>query len=242
MKSHTVTLSCAFHLYYEYKITSSEISVFTNAIYNLGEKRMNEVLETIKNRRSTRSYRPDPIPKDIIKSIIEAGNQAPSRGRMEEGSIQFQPWRFVVIEDPEFKLKLIQTTVPFWKQMVEGMKESQPEMYEDTMMNYESMNEPRDVIYYGAPVIVFVIGPTDYAVSCALACENIMIAATSLCLGSCYVGFGALVTSNTNVMEALEIKEGERIYGPIVLGYPGNESSTIYGIQQKRKEPRIKWI
>ena len=203
---------------------------------------MNEVLEAIKNRRSIRSYKPDSIPKDIINSIIEAGNQAPSRGRMEDGIIQFQPWRFVVVEDPEFRLKLIQTTAPIWKQMIEGMKESQPEMYEETMTNYESMDEPKDVIYYGAPVIIFVIGPTDYAVSCALACENIMIAATSLGLGSCYVGFGSMVTSNPNVIEALEIKEGERIYGPIVLGYPGNESSEIAGTQQKRKEPRITWI
>jgi nitroreductase len=69
-----------------------------------------------------------------------------------------------------------------------------------------------------------------------------MIAATSLGLGSCYVGFGAMVTSNTVVMDALEIKEGERIYGPIVLGYPENDPSTMYGIQQKRKEPKIKWI
>lgn len=203
---------------------------------------MNEVIEAIKNRRSVRSYEPDPIPKDIINSIVEAGNQAPSRGRTEEGSIQFQPWRFVVAEDPEFKLNLIQTTVPFWKKMIEGMRESQPEMYEGMMTSYEAMDEPKDVVYYGAPVIIFVIGPTDYAVSCALACENIMIAATSLGLGSCYVGFGSLVTGNTNVMESLEMKEGERIYGPIVLGYPGNESGTMDGVQQKRKEPKIKWI
>jgi nitroreductase len=219
-----------------------EILDFTNITCIRGRKKMNKVFEAIKNRRSIRSYKPDSIPKDIINSIIEAGNQAPSRGRLEEGSIQFQPWRFVVVKDPEFRLKLVQTTVPFWKKMIEGMKESQPEMYEDTMTNYEALDEPKDVIYYAAPVIIFVIGPTDYAVSCALACENIMIAATSLGLGSCYVGFGSMVTSNTNVMEALEIKEGERIYGPIVLGYPENESSTMVGIQQKRKEPKIKWI
>ncbi|MHC4638956.1 MAG: nitroreductase family protein, partial [Planctomycetota bacterium] len=38
---------------------------------------MNPVIEAINNRRSIRSYEPKPIPKDIINTIIEAGNQAP---------------------------------------------------------------------------------------------------------------------------------------------------------------------
>ena len=210
--------------------------------HNLGEKTMNEVIEAIKNRRSVRSFKPDIIPRDVIEVIIEAGNHAPSRGRMEQGGITFQPWRFVVVEDLEFRLKLVQTTLPIWKQSIEGMKEFQPEMYENVMKQYETMNEPKDMVYHSAPVIIFVIGPNDYAVSCALACENIMVAATSLGLGSCYVGFGSMVTGNPDVVEALELTEGERIYGPIVLGYPEEESSVLAGIGQEKKDPKVKWI
>jgi len=53
------------------------------------------------------------------------------------------------------------------------------------------MDEPKDVVCYNAPAIVFVIDLADGAISCALACENIMIVAQSFGLGSCYVGFGA---------------------------------------------------
>ena len=205
---------------------------------------MNPVIEAIYNRMSIRSYKPKPIPKDIINTIIEAGNQAPSRGRQEKGSNEFlfQPWRFVVVEDPEFKQKLVQTTLPFWKNMTESMKETHPEIYENVMMQYEAMPEPKDLVYYSAPVILFVIGLKSFAISCALACQNIMVAATSFGLGSCYVGFGAMVTGNADVVQALELKDDERIYGPILLGYPKDEPSTLASIRPKKKDPIIKWI
>ena len=92
---------------------------------------MNPVIEVINNRRSIRSYESKPVPKDIINTIIEAGNQAPSRGReVVEGGVKgfrFQPWRFVVVTDPRFRKKLAQTTFPIWKNMVESMKETHPE-------------------------------------------------------------------------------------------------------------------
>jgi len=205
---------------------------------------MNPVIEAINKRRSIRSYEPKPIPRDIINTIIEAGNQAPSRGREEKGRKEFlfQPWRFVVVEDPEFKQKLVQTIFPIWKKMTESMKETHPEIYEKVMMHYEAMPEPKDMIYYSAPVILFVIGPASYAVSCALACENIMIAATSLGLGSCYVGFGAMVRGDADVVQTLELTDDEQIYGPIVLGYPKDEPSALASIRPKKKEPMIKWI
>ena len=205
---------------------------------------MNPVIEAINNRRSIRSYKPKPIPKDVINTIIEAGNQAPSRGREEKGTKEFlfQPWRFVVVEDPEFKQKLVNTTLPIWKKMTESMKETHPEIYKQVMMQYEAMDEPKDLVYYSAPVILFVIGPASYAVSCALACENIMLAATSLGLGSCYVGFGAMVKGDADVVQALELTDDERIYGPIVLGYPKDEPGALASIRPKKKEPKIKWI
>ena len=201
---------------------------------------MNPVIEAIKKRRSVRLYEPKPIPRDVINTIIEAGNLAPS-------TYPFQPWRFVVVEDPEFKQKLVQTIEPIRKKSVEGMKETLPDMYEKAMRLYEAMPEPKDLIYHSAPVIIFVIGPAGHAVSCALACENIMIAAVSLGLGSCYVGFGAMVNSNVDVVQALELKDNERIYGPIVLGYPKVDPSAevvsaLAAIRVKKKEPVIKWI
>jgi nitroreductase len=128
------------------------------------------------------------------------------------------------------------------------MKEQYPELYEMATCLYNAMDKPKDVIYYNAPVIIFVIGPaTGGAISCALACENMMIAATSFGLGSCYTGFGAMVKGNPEVVKALELNENEQIYGPILIGYPKNNptatvSDALERICAIKKEPITKWI
>ena len=204
---------------------------------------MNQVIEAIDNRRSVRAYEPKPIPKDIIDKIIEAGNQAPFTSMTRS-----QPWRFVVVQDPAFKEKLLQTTLPFWKNAIGSMKETAPELYQMAMSIYNVLEEPKDVIYYDAPTIIFVIGPkTGGAVSCALACENMMIAAQSFGLGSCYVGFGAMVKGNADVVKALELKEDEAIYGPVLFGYQkldlsASLATALDNIGPNKKEPRTKWI
>jgi len=204
---------------------------------------INKVIEAINNRRSTRCYEQKPVPKDILNKIIEVGNRAPFTSITRS-----QPWRFVVVEDPEFKKKLFQTAFPFWKNSVDGMKEKFPDLYKMATCLYDAMDEPKDVIYYHAPAIVFVIGPAaGGAISCALACENIMIAVQSFGLGSCYVGFGALVKGNTDVVKALELKDDEAIYGPILIGYPKvNPSEAVADALDKigpnKKEATIKWI
>ncbi|MBI5875485.1 MAG: nitroreductase family protein [Deltaproteobacteria bacterium] len=61
---------------------------------------MNAVIEAIKKRRSVRAYDARPIPRDMLNTVIEAGNEAPS-------AMNSQPWRFVVVEDSEAKRKLL---------------------------------------------------------------------------------------------------------------------------------------
>jgi hypothetical protein len=46
-----------------------------------------------------------------------------------------------------------------------------------------------------------------------------------------------MVTDDSRVRDLLELKDGENIFGPILLGYPKGE------IQQPlKKEPKIKWL
>ena len=51
-------------------------------------------LETIKTRRSIRKYKNKPVPKELLKQIVDAGICAPS-------SMNKQPWRFVVVTKPD---------------------------------------------------------------------------------------------------------------------------------------------
>ena len=203
---------------------------------------MNPVIEAINARCSVRAYDSKPIPEDILKQIIEAGNQAPYTSMTRS-----QPWRFVVVQDPDFRQKLLETALPFWQNAIGGMKQQAPELYEMAMSLYNVLDEPKDVIYYSAPAIVFVIGPNNGAVSCALACENMMIAAQSFGIGSCYVGFGAMIKGNEEIVKALELQKDEAIFGPILLGYPltnptKEHEDALKTLQPFKKPATTKWI
>lgn len=189
---------------------------------------MNAVIDAIRKRRSVRAYEPKPIPRDVLNAIIEAGNEAPS-------GMNSQPWRFVVIEDREAKKKLLSAALPKAKMITEKVKDIDPERYEAIKKRYAELPDP---VYYSAPVIVFVIGNGMYADhSCPLACENMMLAAYSLGLGSCWVGFGAMVTDDPEVRGLLELRKGDAIFGPILLGYP-----HAHLPRPPKKDPKIKWI
>jgi nitroreductase len=64
-----------------------------------------------------------------------------------------------------------------------------------------------------------------------------MLAAHSLGLGSCWVGFGSMVTDVPEVRALLELKGGDEIFGPILLGYP--KANTP---RPPKKDPKVNWV
>ncbi len=146
-----------------------------------------------------------------------------------------QPWRFVIVEDDTLRKKLVDTAIPNAKKLLEPLKESDPERYELIMKRYKDLDDP---VYYSAPAVIFVVGKGKYAaLSCPLACQNMMLAAHSLGLGSCWVAFGAMVTDNDEIRQALELGDDEDIFGPIIIGYPEGATEP-----PEKRPPEVKWI
>lgn len=57
---------------------------------------INSFLELARSRRSVRAYRPDPVPEETLRELVEAARWAPT-------AVNTQPWEFIVITDPEVK-------------------------------------------------------------------------------------------------------------------------------------------
>ncbi|HEY9800553.1 MAG TPA: nitroreductase family protein [Leptolyngbyaceae cyanobacterium] len=57
------------------------------------------IKEILEKRRATRSFRPSPIPSEVLEEILRLGCLAPS-------SYNLQPWRFIVVTEAEHKAKL----------------------------------------------------------------------------------------------------------------------------------------
>jgi nitroreductase len=189
---------------------------------------MNPVIETIKKRRSIRSYESKPVPRDVLCILIDAANDAPS-------AMNSQPWRFVVVENTDFKRKMVEIVSPKALEAFKPLKEINPERHEVIMQRFAGLSDP---IYYSAPAIIFVIGSNARAAdSCNLACENIMLAAESLGLGSCYVKTGALIADDPEMRRAFNLNGDECLFGPILVGYAKEIPS-----QPVKNAPDIRWI
>jgi nitroreductase len=194
---------------------------------------MNAVLETIRDRRSIRSYKASPVPRETLETILRAGGQAP----FFNGAWDIRPCgRIVVAEDEGFRHRLLQAALRTY----EKWKASTPDDHALKSVRRElGVLDASDPVYYHAPVVVFVIGAGGVApTSCNLACHNIMLAAKSLGLGSCWVAFGSFVRDDPEIAEALGLTEDEKIFGPIVLGYPDDDPAP----PPRLEEPVVKWI
>ena len=60
---------------------------------------MNEVLKAIRDRRTVRRFKPNPVDEKKLQMILEAGRWAPSFSNL-------QPWRFIVVRDLGLKIAL----------------------------------------------------------------------------------------------------------------------------------------
>jgi nitroreductase len=186
---------------------------------------MNQTFETIFNRRSIRSYDQKSVPRDLLDRIIKAGDAGPSGANN-------RAWRYVVVQDPAYKQMLVGRSMPHYKKWLETMPAPFKEMRAE-------IDKSPDPIYYGAPTIVFVIGKGYTAdVDCPIACQNMMLAARSFGIGSCWVYIGQLVLGDPEVRASLEIAEGEKVFGPIIFGYPREQ------FPEARDNPalQVKWI
>lgn len=185
---------------------------------------MNETLNNIRNRRSTRMFLPEQIAEESLKSIIEAGIYAPSASNQ-------QPWHFTVIQNKE----LLDELNSKFKQFA---KNSDSE-YIRKVGNNENFH-----VFYKAPTVILVSGDenNNYAsVDCAAAVENMLIASESLGIGSCWVGFISYLLNSDEGVELvgkLGIPKGFKQIHSVCLG---NKKTTANNAPS-RKENTINYI
>lgn len=163
---------------------------------------MNEILKTIKNRRTVRSYTPEQIKKEDLDLIIEAGIYAPS-GHND------QSWHFTVIQNKE-KIQYISD------KSKELMARSELEWMKTIGLN-SNIN-----ITYHAPTLIIVSGNTNSLspkTDCCAAIQNMLIAAESLNIGSAWLGLVSFFFKLDDEMKKLGIPEEYEPYYGVALGY-----------------------
>lgn len=171
----------------------------------------NDLIELIKSRRSIRAYKEDEVPEEAIDAILEAGAYAPYGTDYHEPTI-------IAVTDKKMRDKISE-------------------------LNAKVIGTSADP-YFGAPAIIIALvdGTTETWVedgSCAL--ENMMLAAHSLGLSSCWIHREREIFDSAEgkkILSDLKLSENLRGVGSIALGYAKNPEAPK--APQRRKECIVK--
>lgn len=191
------------------------------------------VEKAIIERRSVRNYRSRPVPDHLIRRVLEAGRFAPSGGNC-------QPWKFVVVTDKALIKEMDESIVQVCTMMHAAYTDDN--LVKNLVPLYEANPTPgsydpriavgglgsvaRKVlpVFLKAPVVILIavderaIGGPDIAAG--ICGQNMNMAALSLGLGACWVGFSQIIEMNPPLKAKLALEDPWKIRSAMVLGYP----------------------
>jgi nitroreductase len=213
----------------------------------------NEVEATIFARRSVRNYRDKQVPEHLVRRVLEAGRYAPSAGNG-------QPWRFVVVRDPRLLADMTQFIVGRVKKLVKWLDYSAPDsralrgVTEFLMRKAPGQLHPIPLsafrliadgtlgVWHGAPTVIFILydkrAPGSPELDSGIAGQNMVLAAHSLGLGTCWVSFAQIAMWKREFRQAIGLKHPYKLATTIALGYPrGNPDGFV-----QRETKAVGWI
>jgi nitroreductase len=150
------------------------------------------ILKVIKERRSIRIYKPDPVPEDILHRVLEAARFSPSGKNL-------QPWKFILVNDETLKRRLAEASVGQYfvaEAPLVIVACAFPDKCYSRMGNYMK----------------------SWPVDVAIAVEHLMLQAQEEGLGTCWIG----AFEEVDVKAILDIPEGVRVLALTPLGYPAD--------------------
>lgn len=192
---------------------------------------MNETMQTILHRRAIRRFDERQIDEGLLQQILQAGLYAPSAGG-KQGVI------FAVCQDKEVNERLGK------------IKRANSNPHMATAKNYVSKEQPSIAddpklinAFYDAPTVITMFAPKNFLFSvddCAVAAENMMLAADSLGIGSCYIGQGWTAFAGGYGQEILrkwKIRTDYYAVMQLLLGYPREDDK--HPVAKPRRNDRI---
>ena len=151
------------------------------------------VLDNIHARKSVRSYTDEPVMPEQVETLLRAAMAAPSGKNV-------QPWRFVVVTQPETKQKL---AVGFNKMIATA---------------------PVAIVICGLTANPSGIANNNWTADCAAATENLLLAAESLGLGAVWTACYPYDDRMLPAIEALGLPDNIKPYCIVPVGHPAGDN------------------
>lgn len=184
-----------------------------------------EFQEVLRSRRAVRDFKPDPIPPQILRRLAEAAVQAPS-------SMNEQPWRFNVITDSAMLLAMSDGA----KRHLVNCLPVLPKQEHFRPL----FSDPGAHLFHHAPALIVISADSSnpwVTEDCTLAAASLMLTATEMGLGTCWVGFTQTWLNGLEGRKMLDIPISHHVVAPIAIGYPRTVTPPA-----QRRAPDIVWI
>lgn len=151
------------------------------------------ILKIIQKRRSIRRYKKEPISEEVLQRVLEAARLAPS-GK------NFQPWKFIIVQDEELKKKL-------------AVASAEQHFMAEAPVIIVACGFPEDS--YSRLGRYMKSWPVDVTI----ALEHLILQATEEGLGTCWIGS----FEEEEVKSILNVPEEVRVLALTPLGFPNEE-------------------
>ena len=184
-----------------------------------------DLKEAIYARRAVRDFNDTPVAEGTLREIIDAAIQAPS-------AVNAQPWSFCVVRDKALLDRISRDA------KAHMLRTSQVGLLSHHLN--ELLSDASFRIFYNAPALVVISATAEspWAVEdCALAAQNLMLAARAAGLGTCWIGFAQTWLGTPDGKTALGLPAAYVPVAPIIVGYPKAWPAPV-----PRKEAQIRWI
>ncbi len=184
---------------------------------------LTQLIALMKSRRSLRRYQPQPIPRPVIQTLLEAAAWAPSAHNR-------QPWRFAVIESQDQKETLAKAMGARLRQDLEADNAPEAVIAADVARSYERITAAPVLVALCLTMADMDIYPDEARArnehimavqSTAMAGQNLLLAAHAAGLGACWMC--APLFCPDVVRGALHLPEDWQPQGLLTLGYPAQE-------------------
>jgi nitroreductase len=204
----------------------------------LGNKpmNMNDIFRNIYERRAVRKYKAKAVDKKTIEQLIDAARMAPS-------AMNKQPWKFYIATKQDeiqyFSKEISKSALKHFRQM--GIFRSIKTIASSLSALSHGLDffKTEDPVFHNAPIVIFITAPkkNEWAgLDIGMCAQNIMLAAQSLGLASCPVGFGKFIMK-TKAYPKLGIPKEEQVHIALIIGY-GDETPKVHD----RKKDNLFWL
>ena len=171
-----------------------------------------DVFEAFERRHSVRSFRPDPVPQEILERIVRAASLAPS-------AMNEQPWRFYVTTG-ETRRQVGEAMAQGTTHLEEFIDVLGPELHAQAVQWYSELGDAPVVIVCTMPKAVDEFWQLNTQLSIGAAIQNILLAATGQGLGACNITFSFYVRDE--LARTLDIPDDRVIAAIVAIGYPAD--------------------